>query len=66
MFCLYYFSVETEKCMSILLLRFCSYLYTMAGQIIVGYFSDNSEDVDIEAECSSCCSFVGDYSVVYC
>jgi hypothetical protein len=52
--------------MSILLLRFCSYLYTMASQIVVGYFSDNSEDVDIEAECSSCCSSVGDYSVVYC
>jgi hypothetical protein len=53
-------------CMSIQLLRFCSYLNTMASQIVVGYFFDSSEDVDVEAECSLCCSFVGDYSVEYC
>lgn len=30
----------------------------MAGHIIVGYVSDNSEDVDVESKCSSCCSIV--------
>jgi hypothetical protein len=30
----------------------------MAGHIIVGYVFDNSEDVDVEFEYSSCCSIV--------
>jgi hypothetical protein len=31
----------------------------MAGHIVVGYLSDNSETVDIDFECSSYCSIVG-------
>jgi hypothetical protein len=31
----------------------------MAGQIVVSYLSNNLEDVDVESEYSSCCSFVG-------
>jgi hypothetical protein len=31
----------------------------MATEIVVGYLSDNSKDVDVENECSSCCSVVG-------
>jgi hypothetical protein len=31
----------------------------MASHIVVGYFSDTSEDVDVEAGYSSCCSCEG-------
>jgi hypothetical protein len=40
----------------------------MAGKIVVFYLFDNSEDVDVdvEAECNSYCSFLGDDSIEYC
>jgi hypothetical protein len=31
----------------------------MVGHIVVGYFSDSSEDVDVEIVYSSCCSCEG-------
>jgi hypothetical protein len=31
----------------------------MAGHVVVGYFSDGSEDVDVVTVCSSCCSCEG-------
>jgi hypothetical protein len=59
MFALNYDPLKTDMYIKIQLLWSCSFLYTMASQIVVGYLPDNSEDVDVEIECSSCCSFVG-------
>jgi hypothetical protein len=48
-----------EMCSLIFVNVWCSLLVSMDPEVVIGYISENSEDVEVVTTCSSRCSAVG-------